>query len=180
MPISRLVLATAAAVLASEAMAQDAGFPPRREGLWEVITITEKPDKVPKVTARMCVDRATDADLMGYGLKMSKDTCPRYETSRKGQTWVIDSQCKVGPVTTTGKAQVSGDFQANVKVRMDGTTEGMPGTNGPQPLRMTQTARWVAEACDGLKPGDVLLDGGIKVNVKQLKQLQKLLPGLLR
>jgi hypothetical protein len=31
-----------------------------------------------------------------------------------------------------------------------------------------------------MKPGDIVMDGGIKLNVKQLKQLQKLLPGLIR
>ncbi|MDX2203311.1 MAG: DUF3617 family protein [Hyphomicrobiaceae bacterium] len=174
--LSMVVLCSAA----MPALAQEHGFPPRREGLWEVTNVTEKPDKTPKINMRMCVDKETDAELMGYGMKVSKDTCQRYDVVRKGQTWTIDSHCKIGPISTTSKALVSGDFRSSVTVRVEGSTEGMPGTSGPQRMQMTQTARWVSAACEGMKPGDIALDGGIKVNVKQLKQLQKLIPGLIR
>lgn len=174
-------LSIAALMLAcTQASAQDTTFPHRREGLWDVATVTERPEKVPKVNMRMCVDRATDAELMTYGLKMSKDTCQRYDVTRKGQTWTIESECKIGSVSSTGRTQISGDFQASVKTRTEGTSVGLPGTNGRQRVVITQMARWVSEACEGMKPGDITLDGGIKINVKQLKQLQKLLPGLIR
>ena len=162
------------------AVAQETNFPPRRPGLWSVQTVTERPEGGPKINARMCIDAATDRDLMDFGLRMSKDTCKRYDVKRSGKTWTIDAECSFGPVKSVTRTRVSGDFQARVTVRIEGTTEGMPigGARGPQETRMTQEARWVSATCDGLQPGDVAMDGGMKINVKQMKQLQKLLPNL--
>ncbi len=180
MPGKRLVSLIAAVwVFSVPAAAQDP-LPARREGLWEVVTVTQKPEKVPKISARICVDRASDRDLLDYGLRLSKDTCKRYEIARKGQTWVIESECKMGPVASKSRAQVSGDFQTSVKIRMEGSAEGLPGTSGPQQTLLTQESRWVSAQCEGMKPGDIVINGAVKVNVKQLKQLEKLIPGLIR
>lgn len=176
---SRIAWVVPLLVLATEAWAQEAAFPPRRPGLWSVQTVTERPEGGPKINARMCIDAATDRDLMDFGLRMSKDTCKRYEMKRSGQTWTIDAECSFGPVKSVTRTRVSGDFQARVTVRIEGTTDGMPiGGKGPQETRMTQEARWVSATCDGLQPGDIAMDGGPKINVNQMKQLQKLLPGL--
>ena len=174
------MLAAMLCVEAAAASAQEVTFPPRRPGLWSVQTITERPEGGPKINARMCIDAATDRDLMDFGLRMSKDTCKRYDVKQGGKTWTIDAECSFGPVKSVTRTRVSGDFQAGVTVRIEGTTEGMPigGAKGPQETRMTQEARWVSPGCEGLEPGDVAMDGGMKINVKQMKQLKKLLPGL--
>lgn len=176
---ARVAMAVLLSLPAVGAGAQEAAFPPRRPGLWSVQIVTERPEGGPKTNARMCIDAATDRDLMDFGLRMSKDTCKRYDVKRSGQTWTIDAECSFGPVKSVSRTRVSGDFQARVTVRIEGTTEGMPiGGKGPQEMRMTQEARWVSATCEGLEPGDLAMDGGMKINVKQIKQLQKLLPNL--
>ncbi len=179
---SRLLMLLAACAVVSPhipATAQDANFPPRRPGLWEVVTVTEKPDKVPKISAKMCIDAATDRELMEFGLRMSKDTCARYEVKGKGQRWTIDAECRFGSVKNVSRTSITGDFQSKVSVRIEGTTEGMPGASGPQPTVMAQETRWISEACgSGMTPGDVMLDGGMKINIKQMQQLKKLIPNL--
>lgn len=158
--------------------AQDANFPPRRPGLWEVVTVTQKPEKVPKINARMCIDAATDREMMDFGLRMSKDTCARYEMRGKGSNWTVEAECTIGPVKTASRTRVSGDFQARVTMQIEGTTTGMPGTSGPQPMQMSQDSRWISADCPGMKVGDIMLDGGTKINVKDMRQLRKLLPNL--
>ena len=54
----------------------------------------------------------------------------------------------------------------------------MPGSTGPQPTQLTQDSRWVSADCPGMKAGDVMLEGGTKINVKDMRQLRKLLPSL--
>ena len=126
------------------AAAQTIDLPPRKAGQWEVRMVTEKPASGPSMHAQMCIDAATDRDLMDFGLKMSKDSCKRYDVKRAGAAWVIDAECTFGPVKSTTKTTISGDFQSTVTVRTEGTTEGFPGAgSGPQPTLMTQTARWV-------------------------------------
>jgi hypothetical protein len=178
--LAAVVFAIAAAMGAADlGLAQPAdSFPPRRPGQWEVRMATEKPAGGPQITAQMCIDAATDRELMTFGLRMSKDSCKRYELKRAGANWVIDAECTFGPVKSVSHTTISGDFQSTVTVRIEGTTEGMPGADkGPQPTLMTQTSRWMGATCTGgLVPGDIAMGNGIKFNVKQMKGLEKLLP----
>lgn len=173
-------LAATAAVMSAPlaAAGQPAdNFPPRKPGQWEARMVTEKPAGGPSMTTQMCIDAATDRELMDFGLRMSKDTCKRYDLKRAGGGWVIDAECAFGPIKSISKTTISGDFQSSVTVRIEGTTEGIPGKAGPQPTLMTQTARWVAGTCGkGMIPGDIAMENGIKFNVKQMKGLQRLLP----
>lgn len=160
------------------ALAQDVNLPPRRPGLWEVVTVTQKPEKVPKISARICIDAATDRELLDFGLKMSKDTCARYDVRGKGAIWTIEAECALGPAKSVTRTRLSGDFQSRVLLSIDGTVSGMPGSSGPQPTQLTQESRWLSADCPGMKAGDVMLDGGIKVNVKDMRALRKLLPNI--
>lgn len=163
---------------AGAAAAQEVSLPSRKPGLWEIVTVTQKPDKVPKVSVRVCIDAATDRELMEFGLKMSKDTCSRYDARGKGANWTIEAECAMGPVKSVTRTRIGGDFQSRVNISIDGTVTGMPGSNGPQPTQMSQEGRWISADCPGLKPGDMLLEGGTKINVKDMRQLRKLLPNI--
>ncbi len=140
--------------------------------------VTEKPAGGPGIGAQMCIDAATDSDLMDFGLKMSKDSCKRYDVKRAGAAWVIDAECTFGPVKSTTKTTISGDFQSSVTVRIEGTTGRHPGRR-ERPAADAHHAdgdvggRAAPTAC-GLATSS--LGGGIRMNVKQVKKLQKLLP----
>lgn len=162
----------------TQAIAQDANFPPRRPGLWDVVTTTLKPEKVPKISVKMCIDAATDRELMDFGLKMSKDTCARYQVASKGAAWTIDAECSFGPVKTATRTRITGDFQSRIDMQIEGSSTGLPGSSGPQQTQMSQVSRWVSAECPGMKPGDVMLEGGTKINVKDMRQLRKLLPNI--
>ncbi len=168
--------AAMAATIAARAQAID--LPARKPGLWDMKMVTEKPAGIPGFSAQMCIDAATDRDLFDFGLKMSKESCRRYEVKRTGSAWIIDADCNIGPVKSATKTTISGDFQSNIDVRIEGTSEGLPGTKGPQPTLITQTAKWTSACTNGMRPGDISLGGGIRMNVKQVKELQKMLPNI--
>jgi hypothetical protein len=178
-----LLLSLAIAACPPGAAAQSAdSLPPRRAGYWEVRMVTEKPPGAPPLVSQMCVDAATDRELMNFGLRMSKDTCKRYDLKRAGAGWRIEAECKFGPVTSVTRTTVTGDFQSSVTVRIEGTSDGLPlpgAPKGPQETAMVQTSRWMSAACPaGMTAGDIALPGGIRVNVRQLKGLHKLLPNI--
>ena len=169
--------AAMAATLAARAQTID--LPPRKPGQWDMRMVTEKPAGGPGFSAQMCIDAATDKDLMNFGLKVSKDSCKRYDVKRAGAAWLIDAECTFGPVKSATKTTISGDFQSSITVRVEGTTEGIPGAgSGPQSTLITQTAKWTGACADAMRPGDIILGGGIKMNVKQIKELQKMLPNV--
>ncbi|MBX9588199.1 MAG: hypothetical protein K2X43_02770 [Hyphomonadaceae bacterium] len=177
-----LLIPAALALLAPLAAAQQTlDLPPRKPGQWEVRMVSERPVGGLNVTSQMCIDAATDREMMEFGLKMSKGSCPRFDMKRAGATtWVIDAECTFGPVKSVTKTTISGDFQKTLTVRIEGTMDGVPGGGqGPQPTLMTQTATWKAATCaDGMKPGDLSLGNGLKMNVKQMKELQQRLPNI--
>jgi hypothetical protein len=176
MPRQTILLIAAAGTLALPAAAQTLDLPPRKAGLWEVTTTLEKPRGMPPMAAQMCLDAATDRDLMENALKLTGGNCTSLNTRRQGQTYVVDADCRFGSTTAKSKTVISGDFGSAYTLRMEGTTEDGAG-KGRQPAVMTQTAKWKSANCPGMRPGDITMFGGIKVNIKQLKSLPA---GLLR
>jgi hypothetical protein len=178
----QLVTVAATAGLALPAAAQSVDFPARRPGHWEIRIVTEKPTGAPALDTQVCLDAATDRELMEFGLRMSKDVCTRFDMKRAGGNLVIDSECSFGPVSSTTRTTMSGDFKSTYTIRIEGKTDGLPLPNvpkGPQDMLMVQTARWTAASCpEGMKPGDFTLPGGMRFNIKQAKKLQKMLPNI--
>lgn len=172
--------AATTAVLATPTWAQAPELPTRRAGQWEVTTVAEKPIAAKPVVTQMCLDAATDRELMSFGLRMSKETCKRYDVKRAGKGWSIDAECSFGRMTNVSHTTISGDFQSAVTVRVEGTMDGLKaGAAGgePQPTLVTQTSRWVSATCaNGMVPGDISMGKGIRLNIKQLKGLQNILP----
>lgn len=158
-----------------------ADLPARKPGHWEIKIVTEKPAGTPVIESGVCLDTATDRDLMEFGLRMSKDVCKRFDMKKSGATLVIDSECSFGPVESTTRTTMTGDFQTSYTIRIEGKSSGMPmgGSKEPQDLVMLQNARWTGAACpNGMKPGDFTLPGGMRMNIKQAKKLQKMLPNV--
>src|SRR5688572_8334199 len=65
--------------------AQTLDLPPRKAGLWELSTKIEKPQATPPLVAQMCLDAATDRDLMCYALKLTDGTCKKLTSKREGK-----------------------------------------------------------------------------------------------
>lgn len=157
-------------------------LPARKAGLWEISTTIERqrmtaPDEKPKpsppISAQMCLDPSTDRDLMDYTLKFTEGNCRSLTSKRDGKSIVIDADCTFGGKVAKSKTVFTGDFQSAYTMRMEGTIEG--GSKGPQAMLTTQTATWKSSECPNMKPGDVTLFGGVKVNIGQLKALSGLI-----
>jgi hypothetical protein len=153
------------------AAAQTLELPSRRPGLWEFSMTMERQPAMAPIVTRMCFDPATERELMDYALKTSRENCSRHDMKRAGKTWVIDSECTFAKTKNVSRITVSGDFQSTVTIRIEGTTEGLPGEQGPHRTLITQAAVWKSADCAGMKPGDIALPGGLKMNVRMLKQL---------
>ena len=151
--------------------AQTLDLPSRKAGLWEITMAIEKSKGLPAFTSRICLDPATDRVLMDHGLKLAAGRCRNLAPRRQGQSYVIDADCKVGGTASKTRIVITGDFDSAYTLRMES-----PGADkGAQGPLMTQTAAWKGADCPGMKPGDMTLPGGLKVNVKQLKALSGLL-----
>jgi hypothetical protein len=177
-----VLLAAAAAATPLALRAQTLNLPSRKAGLWEISTTierqkdtapTDKPKASPPISAQMCLDASTDRELMDYALKFTEGKCKSLTSKRDGKSIVINADCTFGGRAAKSKIVFTGDFQSAYTMHTEGTIEG--GSKGPQAMLTTQTATWKSADCPGMKPGDITLFGGVKMNINQLKALSGLI-----
>ena len=178
-----VLLTAAIAAAPTVADAQTLDLPPRKAGLWEITTTidkqkpgaeaSDKSKSSPSIAAQMCLDAATDRDLMNYGLKLTEGRCQKLTTKRDGKSYIIEADCTFGGKASKTRTVITGDLQSAYTMRMEGTLEG--GSKGPQSMLTTQVATWKSAECPGMKPGDISLFGGVKMNINQLKALSGLI-----
>jgi len=165
--VGRLALAAFVVVtLPSTAVAVD--YPTRKTGLWE-ITMSLGSDRT--MTMSQCTDEATDKDLITNSGASMQQVCTRTELQRTATGYANDATCKFGGMTTTSHFEMSGDFNSAYTVKVTGHNSGGPAMMPPD-TNMTMQATWTGPCKADQTPGDMIMPGGIKVNVKDLQKLR--------
>ena len=161
----------ALALMAAGASAEE--LPLRKAGLWEM-KITKIGSQLPELTMQHCTDATTDKDMANSVSPLAKQICTKQETVKTATGYVSDSVCTVGGVSMTSHSDITGDFNSaysvTTKAHMD---------KGPEQLRDTTTrinAKWLGDCKADQKPGDIVMPGGFKINVKDAAKLKDLLP----
>ena len=166
---ARLSLVALALVCATPAAAQDY-LPPRKAGLWEVKMTTEG-HGMPPTTSEQCIDAETDK-LMN-AMSDNIQTCSKRDIKKSGNTIVVDSVCKVGPMTITAQAVASGDFNSAYSVKVTSKREGgptLPGLAADGKSSMSIDAKWMGACKADQKPGDMIV-AGRKINVRDMQNM---------
>ena len=167
----------AAAVLATGA-AQALDLPARKPGLWDM-TMAFEGRNTSRHVSQHCIDAETDKLMSAFGNATTKDMCSKMDMQKVGNTFVMDSVCKMGPSTNTSRSVITGDFNSAYTVKLSSVTSGGPNLPGARPdgkTEMTMEARWTG-ACKGdQKPGDIIMSNGVKMNVRDMQKVQNLGP----
>ena len=84
---------------------------------------------------------------------------------RLGGGWEFSSSCDMGSGHITSHGVASGDFNSHYTVEIDSTTTGspMPQANGAHKMKID--AVWQGPCPAGMRPGDMTLPGGMKINM---------------
>ena len=149
-------------------------LPLRKPGLWEM-KIVKTGSSAPDMSMQHCTDASTDKDMSNSVSPMVKQVCTRQELQKTATGYVADSVCTVAGVSMTSHSEIIGDFNSAYTVV---TTSHLD--KGPSAIRDTTTrieAKWLGDCKADQKPGDMVMPGGFKVNVKDAQKLKKLLPG---
>jgi hypothetical protein len=149
------------AAVSGPAAADDLQIPPRKPGQWEIRMSLGH--GLPEMNAVMCLDEKTDAAMMAAGLALAKDVCPEQSVRREGDELVIDSVCAFAGKKTTSHIVITGDMSSAYTVHIQGQVEGMP-----RKTDMKQEVRWAGPTCDGLKPGEMMMPGGMKIDATRV------------
>jgi hypothetical protein len=164
--------AVLALLLASPAVAQEAPpeMPPRKAGLWEV-KMTMEGSGMPPQTSQQCIDAETDKLMNTFGGGMRQLMCSQQEVKRMGTGIVVSSTCEMGGMKMTSVGVITGDFESAYTVKVTSKRQGGPAKAGPAETKMHLDAKWLGACKADQKPGDMIMPGGVKVNILDLQNM---------
>jgi len=122
-----------------------------------------------------CTDETTDKAMTDAASPMAKDMCPKQDLQKTATGYVSDSVCKVGGMSITSHSETTGDFNSGYTVKSTSHSEGGP-SGAPRDTTTTIEAKWLGACKPDQKPGDIVMPGGFKMNVKDMQKLKGLLP----
>jgi hypothetical protein len=129
---------------------------------------------MPAMTMQHCTDETTDREMSTAFAPMSKEVCSRRDFQKTATGYVSDSVCSVGGMSMTSHSDISGDFDSAYTVKTTAHTDS--GPSGLHDTAMTIEAKWLGACKPDQKPGDVVMPGGFKINIKDAEKLKGLLP----
>jgi hypothetical protein len=147
-----------------------AELPARKPGLWEIKTSFANRGGL---TVQQCVDAATDQMLQSNAGPFAQGACAKRDVQRSGDRMTIDSTCTLAGKTATAHAVITGSFDSAYSMTVTSHSDALPGGT----MNMTLDAKWLGACKAGQKPGDVLMPGGIKINIRDLQKLGIRSPG---
>jgi len=157
------------------ASAQADELPLRKAGLWEMKMVrTGSP--MPEMTMQHCTDDTVDKEMSNNLSPMAKQICSRQDIRKTATGYVSDSVCNVAGMTTTSHAEISGDFGSAYTVKSTAHVQGGPAGSAGHDASTTIEAKWLGACKPDQKPGDIVMPGGFKVNVRDAAKLKDLLP----
>ena len=168
-----LVSATGLLVLLPAADALAVELPVRKAGLWEM-KMVRTGGTVPDMTMQHCTDATTDKQ-MSSSFSPGKETCSKQDVQKTASGFVSDSVCGVAGMTITSHAEITGDFNSAYTVKSTSRSEGGP-SGMPRDSTTTIEAKWLGACKADQKAGDIVMPGGMKMNVMDLDKLKAMLP----
>jgi hypothetical protein len=149
-----------------------AELPLRKPGLWE-IKIKLTGGVAPTAMMRHCTDETTDREMSTLFNPLAPQPCKQSAVQKQGDTYTIEATCRADDKSVSLSSDVSGDFVTSYKVVTDTRTRSDPDSE-PAVSSMTLEGKYVGSCEPGQKPGDVMMAGGMKVNVKDIENFKKL------
>lgn len=147
-----------------------AEWPTRKAGLWDIKMIAGE-GSMPAMTMQQCTDATTDKEMTNGLGPMTKEMCSKNDIEKTATGYVTNSVCNVGGRTSTSRAEIVGDFNSAYTMKVLMHTDNPPA-GVPADSKMTLDAKWVGACKADQKPGDVVMPGGMKMNIKDMQALR--------
>ena len=161
----RLIGVTSILFVVGTLPAPAAELPSRKPGLWEVKTSIEH-SNAPARVIQQCIDAATDQMTQSSAGPFAPAACPERNVQTSENSITIDSTCTFGGKPATAHSVVTGSFDDAYKMTVTAQSEDIPGGK----MIMTMEAKWLGPCAADLKPGDIVLGNGVKINLPELQK----------
>lgn len=156
---------------ATDALAVE--LPVRKAGLWEM-KMVRTGGSMPEMTMQHCTDATTDKQ-MSTSFSPGKETCSKQDIQKTATGYASDSVCSVAGMTITSHADIVGDFNSAYTVKSTSHSEGTP-SGVPRDSTTTIEAKWLGACKADQKPGDIVMPGGMKMNILDLDKFKAMMP----
>lgn len=155
------------------ALAAPLEMPNCKPGLWDIKI--NAGGQLPAQTVQQCTDASTDKDMSTSFGPMAKEMCSKQDMQKTATGMVIDATCNVGGMTSVSHTEVTGDFNSAYTMKVTSKTSGAPA-GMPAELTTMIEAKWVGACKSDQKAGDMIMPGGIKINIKDMQTLKGMMP----
>ena len=149
-------------------------LPVRKPGLW-AMKVQRVGSPVPDMTMQHCTDETTDKMMSDTVSPMGKETCSKQDIQKTATGYVSDSVCGVAGMSITSHAEITGDFNSGYTVKSTSHSERGPA-GVPRDSTTTIEAKWLGACKPDQKAGDIMMPGGMKMNVKDMEKLKAMMP----
>jgi len=149
-------------------------LPTRKAGLWEM-KVLRTGSAAPDVTMQHCTDATTDKEMSTAFSPSGKDVCSKQDIQKTATGYVSDTVCGVAGMTITSHAEITGDFNSAYTVKSTSHSERGP-IGPPRDSTTTIEAKWLGACKSDQKPGDIVMPGGMKMNIMDLEKLKAMVP----
>ena len=149
-------------------------LPTRKAGLWEM-KVVRSGTSVPDMTMQHCTDATTDKEMSTAFSPSGKDVCSKQDIQKTATGYVSDTVCGVAGMTITSHAEITGDFSSAYTVKSTSHSERGP-SGAPRDSTTTIEAKWLGACKPDQKPGDIVMPGGMKMNIVDLEKLKAMVP----
>lgn len=159
-------------LILAAAFAQAQEAPKRKSGLWELkrtSTMTRDQTRV----YQMCIDQASDDAFQKLAEGAQSERCKASAPRHDGGKLVIDAVCEIGnaqPSTATTHAVITGNFDSAYRVESKSTFD--PPLRGKTESTNVMEAKWTGPCKPDMKPGDVIMPNGVKVNAANPREVK--------
>jgi len=149
-------------------------LPVRKPGLWEM-KVLHTGSPAPEMTMQQCTDATTDKDMSTSFSPMAKDICSKQDIQKTATGYVTDSVCGIAGMSIKSHGEITGDFNSAYTVKSTSHSEGGP-SGMARDSTTTIEAKWLGACKADQKPGDIMMPGGMKINLKDMEKLKGLIP----
>lgn len=149
-------------------------LPVRKAGLWEM-KVLRAGSQAPDMTMQQCTDETTDKDMSTAMSPIGKEMCSKQDIQKTATGYVTDSVCGIAGVSIKSHAEITGDFNSGYTVKSTSHSKGGPAGMA-RDSTTTIEAKWLGACKPDQKPGDIIMPGGMKMNIKDMEKLKAMIP----
>jgi hypothetical protein len=149
-------------------------LPVRKAGLWEM-KVQRAGSPAPDMTMQHCTDETTDKEMSTALSPVGKEMCSKQDIQKTATGYLTDSVCGIAGMPITSHAEITGDFNSAYTVKSTSHSERGPA-GVPRDSTTTIEAKWLGACKPDQKAGDIMMPGGMKMNIKDMEKLKALMP----